>query len=64
LPHISEIFNLILFSFSHGIYQFPIYYIISQSASGGMLGWMTHKPESTLPGKISTTSDKQMIIPL
>ena len=26
-----------------------------------MLGWMTHKLESRLPGEISTTSDTQMI---
>ena len=29
-----------------------------------MLDWMKHKPESRLPGEISTTSDMQMIPPL
>ena len=29
-----------------------------------MLGWMTHKLESRLPGEISKTSDMQMIPPL
>ena len=29
-----------------------------------MLGWMKHKLESRLPGKIPTTSDMQMIPPL
>ena len=28
-----------------------------------MLGWMSHKLESRLPGEISTTSDMQMIPP-
>ena len=34
-----------------------------QSTSGDMLGWMTHRLESRLPGEISTTSGMQ-IIPL
>ena len=32
-----------------------------QSMSGKMPGWMNYKLESRLPGKISTTSDMQMI---
>ena len=28
-----------------------------------MLGWMKHNLESRLPGKVSTTSDMQMILP-
>ena len=35
-----------------------------QSTSCEMLGWMKHKLESSLPGKISITSDTQMIPPL
>ena len=32
-----------------------------QSTSNQMSGWMNHKLESILPGKISTTLDIQMI---
>ena len=35
-----------------------------QSTSCEMLGWMKHKLESSLPGKISITSDMQMTPPL
>ena len=35
-----------------------------ESSSWEMLGWMKHKLESRLPGKISITSDMQMIPPL
>ena len=39
----------------------PAYLTYMQSTSCEMLGWMTHKPESRLPGEISTTLDMQMI---
>ena len=42
-------------------YCHPIYLIYMQSPSQEMLGWMTHKLESRLPGEIPTTSDMQMI---
>ena len=35
-----------------------------QSISSEMLGWVTHKLESRLPGEISITSDMQMTPPL
>ena len=35
----------------------PVYLTYMQSTSCEMLGWMTHKLESRLPGEISTTSD-------
>ena len=35
-----------------------------QSTSGKMLGWISHKLESRLPGEISITSDMQMTSPL
>ena len=35
-----------------------------QSMLCKMLGWMTHKLESRLPGEISITSDMQMTPPL
>ena len=41
----------------------PAYLTYMQSISYEMLGWMNHKPESRLPGGISTTSYMQ-IIPL
>ena len=38
--------------------------IYMQIASCEMLGWMKHKLESSLPGEIPITSDKQMTPPL
>ena len=43
------------------IYCHPTYLTSMQSTSCKMMDWMTHKLESTLPGEISTASDKQMI---
>ena len=43
------------------VYCHPAYLTYMQSTPCEMLGWMTHKLESRLPGEISTTSDKQMI---
>ena len=43
------------------VYSHPAYLTSMQSTSCEMLGWMTHKLESRLPGEISTTSDMQMI---
>ena len=42
-------------------YCHPAYLTFMQSTSWEMLGWMTHKLESRLPGEITTTSDMQMI---
>ena len=44
------------------IYFHPAYLTSVQSISCEMLGWMKHKWESRLPGRISVTSDKQMRI--
>ena len=41
------------------VYCHPAYLTYMQSTSCEMPGWMNHKPESRLPGKISTTSDMQ-----
>ena len=46
------------------VYCHTIYLMYIQSISCEMLGWMTHKLESRLPGEISTTSDMQMTPPL
>ena len=43
------------------VYCHSAYLTYMQSTSCEMPGWMTHKLESRLPGKISTTSDMQMI---
>ena len=43
------------------VYCHPAYLTSIQSTSCEMPDWMTHKLESRLPGKISTTSDMQMI---
>ena len=42
-------------------YCHPAYLTSMQSTSYEMLGWMTHKLESTFPGEISITSDMQML---
>ena len=42
-------------------YYHPAYLTSMQSTSGKTLGRMNHKLESRLRGKISTTSDMQMI---
>ena len=44
------------------VYCHPVYLTYMQSTSCKMLGWMKHKLESRLPGKIS--SDMQMTPPL
>ena len=46
------------------VYCHPAYLTYMQSTSREMLGWMKHKLESRLQGKISITSDRQMIQPL
>ena len=42
------------------VYCHPAYLTYIQSTSCEILGWMKHKLESRLPGKILTTSDMQM----
>ena len=39
------------------VYCHPAYLTYVQSTSREMLGWMTHKLKSRLPGEIATTSD-------
>ena len=46
------------------VYWHPAYLTYMQSISCEMPGWMKHRLESRLPGKISITSDKQMTPPL
>ena len=46
------------------VYCHPVYLTYVQSTSHEMLGWMKHKVESRLPGKISIISDTQMTPPL
>ena len=46
------------------VYCHPAYLTYMQSTSCKMPGWMKHKVESRLPGKISITSDMQMTPPL
>ena len=43
------------------VYCHPVYLTYMQHTSCEMLGWMNHKLESRLLGKISITSDMQMI---
>ena len=47
--------------YDKAVYCHPAYLTYMQSTSCRMPGWMNHKLESRLPGKISATSDKQMI---
>ena len=46
------------------VYCHPAYLTFIQSTSCEMPGWMKHKLESRLPGKILITSDMQMIATL
>ena len=46
------------------VYCHPVYLTYTHSTLCQMLDWMNHKLESRLPGKISITSDTQMIPPL
>ena len=46
------------------VYCHPVYLTYMQSTSCEMPDWKKHKLESRLPGKISITSDMQMIPPL
>ena len=46
------------------VYCHSTYLTDMQSTSCKMLGWMNHKLESRLLGKMSTMSDVQMIPPL
>ena len=46
------------------VYRHPVYLTYMQNTSCKMSGWMKHKLESRLPGKISITSDRQIIPPL
>ena len=46
------------------VYCHPDYLTYMQSTPCKMLGWMKHKLESRLPGKISITSDMQVTPPL
>ena len=45
-------------------YSHPAYLTYMQGTSYEVLGWMKHKLESRLPGKILKTSDMQMTPPL
>ena len=44
------------------VYCHPAYLTYMRSTSGEMLGWKKFKLESKLPGKISITSDIQMLL--
>ena len=46
------------------VYCHSVYLTYMHSTSCEMPGWMKHKLESRLPGKISVTSDTQMAPPL
>ena len=46
------------------VYCHPAYLTYMQSTLCEMLGWMKHKLESRLSGKISITSDLQITSPL
>ena len=50
--------------FIRGVYCHPAYLTSMQSTSWETLGWKKHKLESSLPGKISISSDRQMTPPL
>ena len=47
--------------YDKAVYFHPAYLTYMQSTLCKMPDWMNHKLESVLPGKISTSSDMQMI---
>ena len=46
--------------YDEAVYCHPFYLTYTLSTSCEMLGWLSYKLESRLPGEISTTSDMQM----
>ena len=62
-PYMEQLTSLKLGKvYDKAVYCHPFYLAYMQSTTYEMLGWMTHKLESRLPGEISTTSDMQMIL--
>ena len=49
--------------YDKAVYCHPVYLIYTQSTSRKMLGQMSYKLESRLPGEVSITSDMQMTPP-
>ena len=47
--------------YKKAIYSQPVGLTYTQTTSWEMLGWMSYKLESRLPGEIQTTSDMWMI---
>ena len=47
--------------YNKAVYCHPAYLTYMQSTSCKILAWMNPKPESRLPGEVSTASDRQMI---
>ena len=62
-PHLSE-GRVQEKEYIKAVYCQPAYLTYMQSISCEMLGWMKYKLESKLPGRISITSEMQMISPL
>ena len=49
--------------YDKAVYCHPVYLTYMQRTSCEMLGWMSYKLESRLPGEIPATLDMQMITP-
>ena len=47
--------------YDKAVYFHLVYLTYMQSTLSKMPGWVNHKPDSSLPGEMSTTSDIQMI---
>ena len=47
--------------YDEAVYCHPFYLTYTLSTSCEMLGWLSYKLESRLPGEISTTSDMKII---
>ena len=47
--------------YDKAVYGHPVYLTYTQNTSCEMLGWMSYKLESRLPGEILTASDMWMI---
>ena len=61
-PHVEKLAGSKLEKeYIKAVYCHSVYLMYMQITSFKMLGWMNHKPESILPGEVSTTLDRQMI---
>ena len=62
-PHMEQTVSRSAKEYIKAVYCHSAYFTYMQSTSCEMPGWMKHKLQSRLPGKLSVTSDTQMTPP-